>query len=318
MNNKLIDLKNRIQGPVYSVMTPFLKNEEIDFLSLENSLQRIYDGGGRIFYVMGYNSRFSELSWEEIRLLNSFVTQKVKAIDPNNIMIVADPLHCSTKVSIEFARHAQEIGADLISIINREKFYSEEQIYRHYKMIADAVDIGILVHEMPFLNGYGGPVVNWPISLLDRVVDIPNVIAVKEDAKDDAFSKQVIEKIKDRAAIIISGGGKRQWLQFAEVGCQSWLNGIGVFDPRLASKFWEYYQAGNKEAYMRIINEIEVPFFEKGVKKYGWHLTIKAAMEALGVIHRYERMPLMELGAEEAMDVKRLIESLPVDEVVSQ
>jgi len=318
MNNKLIDLKNRIQGPVYSVMTPFLKNEEIDFLSLENSLQRIYDGGGRIFYVMGYNSRFSELSWEEIRLLNSFVTQKVKAIDPNNIMIVADPLHCSTKVSIEFARHAQEIGADLISIINREKFYSEEQIYRHYKMIADAVDIGILVHEMPFLNGYGGPVVNWPISLLDRVVDIPNVIAVKEDAKDDSFSKQVIEKIKDRAAIIISGGGKRQWLQFAEVGCQSWLNGIGVFDPRLASKFWEYYQAGNKEAYMRIINEIEVPFFEKGVKKYGWHLTIKAAMEALGVIHRYERMPLMELGAEEAMDVKRLIESLPVDEVVSQ
>ncbi len=318
MNNKLIDLKNRIQGPVYSVMTPFLKNEEIDFLSLENSLQRIYDGGGRIFYVMGYNSRFSELSWEEIRLLNSFVTQKVKAIDSNNIMIVADPLHCSTKVSIEFARHAQEIGADLISIINREKFYSEEQIYRHYKMIADAVDIGILVHEMPFLNGYGGPVVNWPISLLDRVVDIPNVIAVKEDAKDDSFSKQVIEKIKDRAAIIISGGGKRQWLQFAEVGCQSWLNGIGVFDPRLASKFWEYYQAGNKEAYMRIINEIEVPFFEKGVKKYGWHLTIKAAMEALGVIHRYERMPLMELGAEEAMDVKRLIESLPVDEVVSQ
>ncbi|VXD10675.1 dihydrodipicolinate synthase family protein [Marinoscillum sp. 108] len=318
MNNKLIDLKNRIQGPVYSVMTPFLKNEEIDFLSLENSLQRIYDGGGRIFYVMGYNSRFSELSWEEIRLLNSFVTQKVKAIDSNNIMIVADPLHCSTKISIEFARHAQEIGADLISIINREKFYSEEQIYRHYKMIADAVDIGILVHEMPFLNGYGGPVVNWPISLLDRVVDIPNVIAVKEDAKDDAFSKQVIEKIKDRAAIIISGGGKRQWLQFAEVGCQSWLNGIGVFDPRLASKFWEYYQAGNKEAYMRIINEIEVPFFEKGVKKYGWHLTIKAAMEALGVIHRYERMPLMELGAEEAMDVKRLIESLPVDEVVSQ
>ncbi len=318
MNNKLIDLKNRIQGPVYSVMTPFLKNEEIDFLSLENSLQRIYDGGGRIFYVMGYNSRFSELSWEEIRLINSFVTQKVKAIDSNNIMIVADPLHCSTKVSIEFARHAQEIGADLISIINREKFYSEEQIYRHYKMIADAVDIGILVHEMPFLNGYGGPVVNWPISLLDRVVDIPNVIAVKEDAKDDAFSKQVIEKIKDRAAIIISGGGKRQWLQFAEVGCQSWLNGIGVFDPRLASKFWEYYQAGNKEAYMRIINEIEVPFFEKGVKKYGWHLTIKAAMEALGVIHRYERMPLMELGAEEAMDVKRLIESLPVDEVVSQ
>ena len=91
---------------------------------------------------------------------------------------------------------------------------------------------------MPFLNGLGGPSVNWPLSLLDRVADLSNVIAIKEDAKDDQYSKDAIEILKDRLSIIISGGGKSQWLRFADQGCQAWLNGIGVFEPKLATSFW--------------------------------------------------------------------------------
>ncbi len=266
---------------------------------------------------MGYNSRFSELSWDEIRLLNSFVTQKVKSLSADNVMIVADPLHCSTRVSIEFASHAQEIGADVISIICREKFYSEKQIFTHYEMVADAVDIGILVHEMPFLSGYGGPSVNWPISLLDEISDIKNVIAVKEDAKDDELSREIINKVKDRVSIVISGGGKRQWLRFADDGCQSWLNGIGVFDPRLAVKFWEFYQEGETEKYQRIIDEIEVPFFEQGVSKFGWHLTIKSALQSLGIMNRVERMPLMALSDEDHRTIDQLVQNLPIESVLS-
>ena len=97
----------------------------------------------------------------------------------------------------------------------------EEQIYQHFKSINDASNIGILIHEMPFLNGLGGPIVNWPLSLLDRIADLENVIAIKEDAKDDQYSNDVIELLKDRLSIIISGGGKSQWLRFADQGCQS-------------------------------------------------------------------------------------------------
>ena len=54
-------LQNRIKGPVFSIMTPFLEDESIDFDSLENYLQTIHDAGGYIFYVIGYNSRYSQL-----------------------------------------------------------------------------------------------------------------------------------------------------------------------------------------------------------------------------------------------------------------
>lgn len=312
----LTALRDRITGPVFSILTPFREEDEaIDFPTLERYLNLIYDGGGRIFYVMGYNSRYSQLSWDEIKELNEFVTKTVKGIDANNIAIVADPLHCSTKVSAEFAQHAQDIGADLISIICRERFYFEDQIYNHYKAIADAVEIGILVHEMPFLNGYGGPPVNWPISLLDRIADIPNVIAVKEDAKDDEYSRAVIEKIRERVAIVISGGGKRQWLRFADMGCQAWLNGIGVFEPRLATNFYKYYQAGKLDKAQEIIDEIEVPFFEEGVNRFGWHLTIKAALQARGIMSRRDRLPLQELPEAQYQEVKTLMERLPIEEL---
>ena len=58
-------------------------------------------------------------------------------------------------------------------------------------MINDACSVGILIHEMPFLNGLGGPIVQPP--LLDQVADLSNVIAIKEDAKDDEYSDQVVK-----------------------------------------------------------------------------------------------------------------------------
>jgi 4-hydroxy-tetrahydrodipicolinate synthase len=313
----LENIKARIKGPVYSIVTPFLHDDSIDFKSLEKYVELIYNCGGRIFYVMGYNSRYSELSWEEIKILNAFVIHKAKSLSSENIVIVADPLHCPTTVSAEVAQQAEKAGADIISIICREKYYSDEQIYSHFKYIADRTNIGILVHEMPFLNGYGGPAINYSIELLDQLADIPNVIALKEDAKDDEFSAKVIARVKDRVSIIISGGGKRQWLRFADQGCQSWLNGIGVFNPRLAATFYQRYLDNDVDGYMDIVNKIEVPFFEKGVKKHSWHLTIKAALEAQGIMSRHERLPMLALSDKKAKEIADLIKSLPIEEVLN-
>lgn len=310
------EIKNKIKGPVFSIVTPFLEDESIDYDSLGKYVDYAYKQGATNFYVMGYNSRYSQLSWDEIKELNAFVTKRVKALNPENLMIVADPLHCSTKVSLEFAKHAEEIGADVISIICRERYYSDDQIFAHYEYIAKNSDIGILVHEMPFLNGFGGPSVNWPLSLLTRVCKLEHVVAVKEDAKDDEYSREVIEAIKNDVSIVISGGGVRQWLRFAEQGCQAWLNGFGVFEPKLEVNFWKAYQAGNTDLVNRIVNEIEVPFFEHGVKKLTWHLTIKAALEARDLMKRQERLPMLALGQKDADTVKGILNELPIDELM--
>ena len=317
MNRDFQDIQNQITGPVFSILTPFdPTTEEIDYTSLEDYIQRIYDAGGNVFFVMAYNSRYSQLSFDEIKELNAFVIRKTKELDPKNVVIVADPPHCSTKVSMEFAKHAEECGADLISLIVRERFYFEDQIFRHFQIINDSSGIGILIHEMPFLNGLGGPTVNWPLSLLDRVADLSNVIAIKEDAKEDEYSHEAIKLLKERLSIIISGGGKGQWLQFADQGCQAWLNGIGVFEPRLATTFWNAWKKGNHNLVERIVRGVEEPFFQHGVKKYGWHLTIKVALEHFGIMSRHDRLPLMPLPEKESQAFISVLESLPVEELI--
>jgi len=314
----LVNVKEKIRGPVFSIITPFKQDESIDFDVLGRYIDYLYAGGARIFYVMGYNSRFSELDYDEIKRINEYVTFRVKGIDGNTTVIVADPLHCSTKTSSEFASHAQEIGADLISLVFREKFYFEDQVIAHYSRIAENSDIGILIHEMPFISGLGGHMVDWPLSLLDRLADIDSVVAVKEDAKDDQLSEEIISVLKGRLAIIISGGGKRQWLRFAEIGCQAWLNGIGVFEPRLATAFYRCYQEGNKIGLDRIIEKIEIPFFERAVGKYGWHLAIKAALQDYGIMDRFERMPMRALDGDAYAEVSEVINSFKIEELLRE
>ena len=316
MRNNLELLKEQIRGPVFSIITPFCRDESIDYQSLGNYVNYLYKGGARIFYVMAYNSRFSELTFDEIKDVNKYVVETAKSLSQDNIVIVADPIHCSTQISIEFATHAQKIGADIISLIFREKFYFEEQVFKHYEMVANNIDIGILIHEMPFISGMGGHTMDWPVSLLDRLADIENIIAIKEDAKNDDLTLKIVNKLKDRLTIITSGGGKRQWLNFVNHGCQAWLNGIGVFEPKLATYFYKYYLSDDNARYMDIINKIEIPFFEQTVSKFGWHLSIKSALEAYGVMSRYERMPMMPLPEEKHKIVGQVVNELPINDVL--
>ena len=309
MTSKFLAIKDKIKGPVFSIVTPFKKDDSIDYDSLYNYIKRIYSSGGRIFYVMAYNSRYSELSWEEIKELNYFVTSKVKKLNKSNVVIVADPLHCSTKISIDFCKHAENINADIISLIFREKFYSEKQVFSHYKKCAENSNIGILIHEMPFISGMGGHTINWPVSLLDKIANLDSVIAIKEDAKDDEYSHNVINCLKERLAIIISGGGKRQWLKFSNEGCQSWLNGIGVFEPKIPIIFYEAYKQKNQKILNYILSEIEDPFFEKIVAKYGWHIGIKACLEARNIFSRFERAPMMPIDDSEMSFVKEIMKT---------
>ena len=310
------NVKSKIQGPVFSIITPFLEDDRIDFDSIGSYINRIHNGGGKIYYVMAYNSRYCQLSNKEIFDLNEFVIKTVKNLNNDNIVIVGDPLHTSSKVTLEYALHAQSLGADLVSLIFREKYYTNKQVFSHFNFVAKNSDIGILIHGMPFLSGYGGPPINYPIDLLDMLADIPSVMAIKEDSKLDEYSNNAIEIIKDRLSIIISGGGKRQWLAVSKKGCRSWLNGIGVFEPILPIIFWNSFLKDDMASCKRIINEIEIPFFEQGVAKYGWHLTIKAALEFKGIMKRKERLPMLELEEKDYNEICNLMESLNVQSII--
>jgi 4-hydroxy-tetrahydrodipicolinate synthase len=307
MNLEMI--KNKIAGPVFPIVTPFKKNYDLDLACVKNYIDFLYAGGARIFHVMVHTSRFGLLDYDEMLQLNATVATYVKLKYSNSAVIVADPLYKSTASSVEFAKKAADAGADIIGLIFLERYYYDDQVYQFFETVAGACEIGILIHEQQLNTIHGTKLIPYPIDLLNRIAEIDNIIAIKEDAKKDAYTEQVIAKVKDKLAIIVSGGSKEQFLQFAPSGCQAYLVGVASFDPTCAIRFYDSYLSGDISVCRNIINTIERPFFAVA-KSFGWHIALKSAMDLLGVMNRTERPPLRELPEKEHAAIAKILREI--------
>ena len=295
------EIKDRLQGCVYTIYTPFDENEKIDYDALDSYLEHIYRTGGRKFYAMAYNSRYSQLTHTEILNLNEFCIRKVKMLDTHNIVIVGDPIHCSTKETISFSQHAKDAGADLVSLLVREKYFSDEQILDHYAEVGRESRIGILVHEMPFVSGMDGTQMHWPYSLFKALPKVPEIIALKEDAKDFKTTCMALE-VEPRIRVIIAGR-KSNFITYRSYGARAYLNGISMLDARIGEAFWAAYESNDQLTTQFILERIEAPFFDRCAAKYGWHRSNKALLQAAGLMHRRDRMPLKHIDDKEFLIV---------------
>jgi 4-hydroxy-tetrahydrodipicolinate synthase len=287
-------LKDRLEGCFYTIFTPFCDDDSIDYESLGAYLNTLYRQGARRFYAMAYNSRYSQLTHPEIMELNEFCIRTVKELDKDNIVIVGDPIHCSTRETIEFTQHAKDAGGDLVSLLVREKYFDDEQILDHYAEVGRATRMPILVHEMPFLSGYDGTQMHWPESLLKKLPDVPEIVALKEDAKNFDITRMALG-LEPKIRVVIAGR-KSSFMQYRPYGARAYLNGISIIDAGIGELFWKAYESDDDETIRFILEKLEAPFFDRCVAKYGWHRTNKALLQAAGLMHRRDRMPLKHLS----------------------
>ncbi|MDC1003128.1 dihydrodipicolinate synthase family protein [Candidatus Pelagibacter sp.] len=309
--NKIVYTQKKLNGPIFSIITPFNNREKIDYLALKSYLNYLYLNGARNFYVMVYNTRLSLLTEKEIKKINVFCIKQVKKLNKNNIIICAEPYHSSTEQTINYVNYFKKNGADIVSLIFGEKFYADEQLYSHFKKIHNKTKCLLLLHQQILENGISSnpPFVYYSLNVLKKISKLPRFIAMKEDAKNETYTKMICKKISNQMTIITSGGGKRQWLKAAKHGCTSWLSGVSNLNPKISIDFYDYYKSKNVKKMNMIIKNIEDPFF-KIKNQYGWHLTIKAFLELNKNFKRYERSPLKEINKNEMLKCKKVFEKI--------
>ncbi len=266
----------------------------------------MHDNGAEVFYVMFYNSRLGLLNHNEILNINKFCIKEVKKLSKKNIIICAEPYHCSTKESIKFVKYFHKHGADIVSLIFGEKFYDKKQVFKHFEKIHNKTQSFLLLHQQLMENGLSGskPNTYYSIDLLEKIMSLNKFIAMKEDAKNDFYTKKICKQISKKAIIITSGGGKKQWLKAKKFGCQSWLSGISNLNPSIAIDFYNFCKNKQRNKIQNYFRCLEEPFF-KIVKKYGWHLSIKACLEINKNFKRYERQPMVCLDNSSFLKVKK-------------
>ena len=107
MNSEKIDnIKEKLEGPVFTVFTAFSSTGEINYDQIEKYIDYLYSSGVKNFYVMPYNSRYSQLKESEIFELNKFVIKTTKNLDKTNFVIVSDCIHGPTSLSADYGYDA--------------------------------------------------------------------------------------------------------------------------------------------------------------------------------------------------------------------
>lgn len=296
-------IKTKLDGPVFTVFTSFDLTGKINYEQIESYLNYLYNSGVRNFYVMPYNSRYSQLNESEIFQLNKFVIEATKSLNKENFVIVSDSIHGPSTLSADYGYKAFDQGADMFASIVREKYFSNLQIYNHFEFLSENLKMPLLVHEMPFLSGYDASVFKWPLSLIKELKNIENILAIKEDAKDIDYGIEVIKELEPEVKVIFAGK-KRYIKELYNYGLTSYLNGTSIINPKIAFEFWDSLLDNNDIQVEKILTKIEDPFWNTVVTKFGWHRSNKALLQAAGLMDRYDRLPMLHLSDQEFTFVK--------------
>ena len=107
----------------------------------------------------------------------------------------------------------------------------------------------------------------------------------------EALKKIVLEECKKNNACILAGGGKSRALKFISKCLTTWLNGSTMFCPKAIDLIYSAIMRNQIDTINYYIENIEKPFFNDVVNRYGWHISHKAALEFFGYGMRYERFP---------------------------
>lgn len=157
---------------ITAMVTPFDENLAVDFKAFENLIEHLIKTGSDSILVTGTTGESPTVSDEE--KLELF--KVAKKIAGNRVKVIAGTGSNSTAHSIGLSKKAQDVGVDAILLVS--PYYNkptQEGLYRHFKMIAEAVDIPVILYNVP-----GRTAATIEPETLARLSEVKNIVAVKD------------------------------------------------------------------------------------------------------------------------------------------
>src|SRR6185503_9705466 len=187
---------------VYSVLpTPFQPNGDLDETSLRRVVDLFIAAGVNGVTALGVTGEVARLDDGERRRVLEVVIEQVGG----RIGVVAGTTSEGTRTCIASSRYAREVGATAVMVSPpRMPKLNSEAVVRHYKALADAVDIEIVVQDYPPISGF-----TMEPTLLARIArEIPRARTIKlEDPPTPFKTSRIIEAAGDTPVRIFGGLG---------------------------------------------------------------------------------------------------------------
>lgn len=271
-----------LKGMGVALITPFNEDESVDFASLGRLVDFQISNGTDYLVVLGTTAETPTLTEEEKNAITRFVIERAQGKLP----IVMGVGGNNTRAIVEKLKTADFTGIDaILSVVPYYNKPSQEGIYQHYKAIADATPLPIVLYNVPGRTG-----VNMTAETTLRIAnDFPQCIAIKE-ASGNITQMDDIIKNKPEEFLVISGDDGVTF-PLITLGAVGVISVIGNAFPREFSKMVRLALAGDY-ASARVIHHsftelIELLFID------GNPAGVKSMLNAMGYIKNKLRLPLV-------------------------
>jgi 4-hydroxy-tetrahydrodipicolinate synthase len=176
-------VRERIRGSMPALITP-MRGGTVDEAALRKLVNWQIAQGSHGLVPCGTTGESPTLTNDEIRRVVEIVVEEAKGRVP----VIAGAGSNSTAHTIELTRIVKEAGADAaLSVTGYYNKPSQEGLYRHYAAIADAVDIPLIVYNIP-----GRAIVEITVETMARLAKLKTVIGVKDATSN--MARQVRER----------------------------------------------------------------------------------------------------------------------------
>jgi len=283
------NLRERLRGSLPALITP-MKNGGVDDESFRRLVAWQIAEGSHGLVPCGTTGESPTLSHEEHMWVIEMCVEEANGRVP----VVAGAGSNSTAEALMLTRHAKEVGADaVLSVTGYYNRPSQDGIYHHYATIAEAVDIPIILYNIP-----GRAVVDISVETMARLAQIPNIIGVKDATANLARPSR--ERLACGSGWRLLSGEDGTALGYMAHGGHGCISVTANIAPRLCSQFQEACMKGDFASALAMQDKLmplhDAMFLEPSPA------CAKYAASLLGLCRNEVRSPMMP--ATEAAQIK--------------
>lgn len=295
----------KFEGCGTALVTPFKNDFSLDEAALRKLVRRQIHAGVNFLVPCGTTGENPTMTRTEHLRVVEITLEEAKGQVP----VLAGAGGYNTAEVIELARELEAIGADgLLSVTPYYNKPTQEGLYQHYRAIANATRLPIILYNVPGRCG-----TNLEPATVARLAKIENIVGVKEASGNIGQMAAVLNAVPNDFSVL--AGDDSVALPLFALGGRGVISVASNEVPREMAQLCECGLAGDfvgaRAIHRKYLPLMDINFVESNP------IPVKAAMSLMGLLEPVWRLPLVAPKAENLEKIRAVLESLEIVERVA-
>jgi 4-hydroxy-tetrahydrodipicolinate synthase len=285
-------------GTGTALVTPFRTDGSLDESALRSLVKRQIDAGINFLVPCGTTGESPTLSHAE----HLRVVELTLEIAKGKVPVLAGAGGYNTAEVIALAKELQHLGADgILSVTPYYNKPTQEGLYQHFKAIASAVNLPIILYSVQGRTG-----VNIEPSTVLRLSQIPNIVGIKE-ASGNISQMGAILNLVPKDFLVLSGDDSLT-LPLISLGGRGLISVASNEIPAEMTRLVQCALSGDfaeaRRLHFQYLALMDINFVESNP------IPVKAALAEMGLLQPVWRLPLVAPKPENLARIRAVLESL--------